>query len=1165
MGTRQGQETYRTAIYHAAGYGDARRKLIPLALQRPVDLANVAQVVTVLGGAGPRLYQLQHLALDVGVDGDGPYSLKQGHEIVHELARGNFGEEVGSAIFDTGVGELAGQHDRGILSRIWGRRTLRALSCVFGFLLPMRRLSERMASFGATVFERMTSEISRFKAMSSLGWSARVLDSRVQVEVTYKLLLVAFSICSSRAVLADEDHQLIMSAMLTALSVAAMTTRYSLPPDGKRPLPHVEDLVAIPTDIDGNQSIRRLLEQAEAALRQSEMSRDFNRPALALKDYIRASIIAVQAVSNHKDYPAIRGGDTARAHNALLKRIAAQSDAYEKIKRDIILDNKRTGVQPTVARPRPNGVSEASPEKKKPPIHPKPQALHGNSIRSSIDADLAARFANLRGPQSSPGQDPRIKTYPIPAQRPSGPREMPGKLNLDTDALPKVPDAIYSPARGSVSGEAGRLPTSTPRGLFTRTGSVSTEYFPPMDDTLKPKRAPPEPPEQPRQSIESTDRPISRPVSAEQSRPRSAEPPEINPGDDITPQQLYETMRKASILLIDIRSREDFDEGHIMAQSIVCVEPSILLRDNISAEEISESMVLSPRQDQPLFERRETYDLVVFYDQSSDQVVQTPKNSDQMVALSLHRALLHLNYGKELRRPPRILRGGLDAWVDLMGPRSLQTTDPNRTRANKRNGFIQRRGSKYTIRPLQPADVRAWQNTVEQEAQHTATRPSFPRTGEEFLRFRSAERQSMMRPPPPAPRFEQLPAPPAKPRAAVQKPTHSGLASEEEPMRSRKPDGLARAPTGLYNPRNWCYANSTLQALLASPEFSRQLAESEWSHTKVPRKAGEKIDPPQLMIRIISNLFHWMSTGKFETMKAQTLMDYSRHLCKTTDENAQFGGHQQQDAQEFMSFVMDQLHDETNQARDRTGHVEQPSTRGRTVLQAAAAYWDGHGRLNRSLVDRYWRGLDVSTVRCLECGTCTYTFSPFSWISVPVGAENATLADVMARWAGSNALDNYTCDHCRRATRATQSTSLARMPPLFCLGLRRFDVNAQGSLSKSYAAISWDFNDFDFSPYFVDTRDSGGGSADRAFRAPFRYECYAVICHAGKGIETGHYKAYVRDAGTHDPYAWYLCNDSSVSKVRIGSGDGADAARHVFSDGQGTVPYLVFFRRREAG
>jgi len=97
---------------------------------------------------------------------------------------------------------------------------LRALSCVLGFLLPMRRFSERMASFGATVLERMTSEISRFKAMSSLGRSRQLVrggGSRLAAgAATYKLLLVAFSICSSRAVLAEEDHQLIISAAMGA-------------------------------------------------------------------------------------------------------------------------------------------------------------------------------------------------------------------------------------------------------------------------------------------------------------------------------------------------------------------------------------------------------------------------------------------------------------------------------------------------------------------------------------------------------------------------------------------------------------------------------------------------------------------------------------------------------------------------------------------------------------------------------------------------------------------------------------------------------------------------------------------------------------------------------------------------------------------------------------
>jgi ubiquitin carboxyl-terminal hydrolase 8 len=64
-----------------------------------------------------------------------------------------------------------------------------------------------------------------------------------------------------------------------------------------------------------------------------------------------------------------------------------------------------------------------------------------------------------------------------------------------------------------------------------------------------------------------------------------------------------------------------------------------------------------------------------------------------------------------------------------------------------------------------------------------------------------------------------------------------------------------------------------LQSLLASPEFGRELANSEWtSKYKAPRKDNEKSDHPQLMIRIVSNLFHWMNSGKFQAMKAQTLM-----------------------------------------------------------------------------------------------------------------------------------------------------------------------------------------------------------------------------------------------------------------------------------------------------
>ena len=46
--------------------------------------------------------------------------------------------------------------------------TFSVASCTFGFLCPIRRFKDLMASLGCTLFERITSEISRFKAMSSL-------------------------------------------------------------------------------------------------------------------------------------------------------------------------------------------------------------------------------------------------------------------------------------------------------------------------------------------------------------------------------------------------------------------------------------------------------------------------------------------------------------------------------------------------------------------------------------------------------------------------------------------------------------------------------------------------------------------------------------------------------------------------------------------------------------------------------------------------------------------------------------------------------------------------------------------------------------------------------------------------------------------------------------
>jgi ubiquitin carboxyl-terminal hydrolase 8 len=376
-----------------------------------------------------------------------------------------------------------------------------------------------------------------------------------------------------------------------------------------------------------------------------------------------------------------------------------------------------------------------------------------------------------------------------------------------------------------------------------------------------------------------------------------------------------------SILIIDVRSRDDFKEGHIMSPTsgkVICVEPSILEREDISADQISQSMVLAPAEEQEHFESRDTYDLVVFYDESSLEVPSPTDKGNGRVLSSLHRALVKYNYGKELKHPPKILKGGLEAWVDLMGPGSLKSTADSGSKPRpgqpSRSVTIERRRSRYVVKQLKPDDVKEWQATIQKDVQDTAASPNFVRTREEFLRRYpsiSSEQQSMTAPVVPRPRYgsshkndleSELPSPPSRPAPARPRQSYSGLAQSPDEsdvyegtiaQKLSGPQGKSTSQvvpadtskhyTGLTNPQNWCYANGLLQSLLASPGFGREIANSEWiQEYRVPRKGDEPIDHPQLMTRIVSNLYHWMSSGKFEVMKAQTLM-VSPRLVNVTE------------------------------------------------------------------------------------------------------------------------------------------------------------------------------------------------------------------------------------------------------------------------------------------
>lgn len=656
-------------------------------------------------------------------------------------------------------------------------------------------------------------------------------------------------------------------------------------------------------------------------------------PAGAYWEYMVAYQIVVDLIPSHREYYDKINGSRSQAHrdfNELMRDIKSSEERFMRIKDIIKNDNKRNGAHhrtasvpastnpdfrngssvprrddelmlPEVPTTMPNGRASPSPSldsmRRKPLVQPKPQSLHGRAVHQSAASvnginDLAQRFANLRSSPldtSSARSSPDLSVkMPSPADytttsRPMGPRGMPmqpssippppPKLPLDTQlaaSLPKEPSPTYSPARNISGPSSINPPRSTPRSMNGTGGrsnslaassasnyapnanGVSDSYFPTQQNL--------------RNGPERT-RSVSKSVELE-----------------IDASMLYDYYRMYNVLTIDVRDRADFDAGHVYVRNIMCIEP-LTLRDGDSAEQLLDRLVISPDEEQAMFDRRHDFDVVVYYDESTKNIdfMHKPNRSEHEIALKrLFDTLHEFNAEKPLKRPPVLLKGGLEAWVDLVGPQALKMSTtaalvaagPTRARAVRRSpaashitrNNLQRRSRREYV-PMDQEEEEKWLEearkgraavevppTEGEEEEEEANAP-FYRSTEEFLRrYPEVEAEQSMMYPPKVPSINQyvppaIPVAPSRPPPSVPRVSYSGVHERREVQPSRNNvytsqpqfSNLRLHRTGLLNFGVTCYMNSVVQCLsghlllsdlFLTGRYQRDLQRDNWKGTK---------------------------------------------------------------------------------------------------------------------------------------------------------------------------------------------------------------------------------------------------------------------------------------------------------------------------------------------
>jgi len=114
----------------------------------------------------------------------------------------------------------------------------------------------------------------------------------------------------------------------------------------------------------------------------------------------------------------------------------------------------------------------------------------------------------------------------------------------------------------------------------------------------------------------------------------------------------------------------------------------------------------------------------------------------------------------------------------------------------------------------------------------------------------------------------------------------------------------------------------------------------------------------------------------------------------------EFGGYTQQDTHEFLSFLLDCLHEDTNLTIKRTNLIRADTKQTlnlpkQEIHEISTESWSRHLANNWSLFGFLFTGQLASQLMCAKCKKSSWTFEPFNTISLPMPSPNTVCLNLV--------------------------------------------------------------------------------------------------------------------------------------------------------------------------
>ncbi|PON98373.1 Ubiquitinyl hydrolase [Trema orientale] len=178
---------------------------------------------------------------------------------------------------------------------------------------------------------------------------------------------------------------------------------------------------------------------------------------------------------------------------------------------------------------------------------------------------------------------------------------------------------------------------------------------------------------------------------------------------------------------------------------------------------------------------------------------------------------------------------------------------------------------------------------------------------------------------------------------------------------------------GLQNLGNTCFMNSAIQCLVHSPELVDFFLGDYCKELNHENPLGMKGDLALAFGELLRKL--WAPGARPFAPRMFKL--------KIAKFASQFSGYNQHDSQEFLSFLLDGLHEDLNRVKCKPC-TEAKDAEGRPDEEVAEEHWENHLARNDSIIVDLFHGQYRSTLVCSICSKVSVTFDPFVYLSLPL-------------------------------------------------------------------------------------------------------------------------------------------------------------------------------------